>query len=519
MNLNGFLLILIGNTATFSETILVFLEFFQHHIDTIVTALFGYVPEMRKNSFTLFPLLSAVLLSLFCTNASAQVSITLGVQTVYDDNVFLEDTKPPPVPMLFNDDLIEQSSGGTPRRLVFENFDGKPNSDFLTNITAGAAGSLPFLQQTIDSSYDFTAGVILFNKYSEQDRLILDGELETSLADIILPGPYHFTIRNGIHSTSNNVSAPSSTATQTTQNYILSGETGIRNVEISRDLTYDLGYIGSYQKFLGEFSLNDVRNRPSLVRQGGIDFHSHMGDSALNYKVNDSLTLGIVGTGGVQIFTAIDPGDFGDVDLDPSQLDRINGEVQGTVKYTYSKTLSMNAAVGMGYSKLKNTPLPIEVITTNPDGTTTSEFRDPQTSNTGLTYLLSINYAYRPGSLLTLGGSQGFTTNIDGQRFINRVTFINLSEPLMDDLKLVLGGSYLQFEDESELSPNISRFEGTASLNYHIGQATALTFGYNYTVQSTKSSGAMQERGIPVQDLQSNRIFIGITTGFVGLPL
>jgi hypothetical protein len=452
------------------------------------------------------------------SNLSAQVSVTLGVQTIYDDNIFLEDTRPPDVPVLINDQLIGES-GEKPDPLRFENFDGKPNDDFITNISAGIAGSLPFLRQTLDSNYDLNAGLLLFSTYSEQDRIVLDGFLETSISDLVLPRPYYFTIRNGIFSTTNNVAAPTSTATQTTQNYILTGETGFRNAEVSRNLLYSLGYIGSYQKFLGEFNLNDIRNRPSLVRQGGVDFHSHMANSSLDYRVNQDLEIGIAGSGGMQIFTNITAGDFGDANLDPGILDRINGELKGTIKYSFSKTLSFDGAAGIGYSQLRNTPDPFEFTIFNPDGTTESQLREARKSNAGLTYLLALNYAYRPGSLLTLGGSQGFTTNIDGQRFITRVSYLNISEPLLDDLRLVLGGSYMQFEDESDFTPNFDRFEGTASLNYHIGQATALIAGYNYTVQSANASDAFQERGFPIQNFKSNRIFIGITTGFVGLPL
>lgn len=472
---------------------------------------------MAKNYLPLTPALFFLTLFLY-TKANAQVSITLGVQTLYDDNIFLEDTKAPPVPVLVNDQLLNED-GSRPAPLIFDNFDGKPNSDFISNITLGAAGSLPFLRESIDSSYDITGGAILFSTYSEQDRLILDGDIETSISKLILPEPYYVTLRNSVVSASNNVSVASSTATQTTQNYILSFETGVRNAEINRETTYSLGYTGSYQKFLGEFNLNDVRNRPSLVRQGGVDFHSHMGNSDLNYKVSDDLTVGMLGTGGVQIFSKVHPGDFGDADLDPSQLDRINAELQGTIKYNLSRNLFIDGAAGMGYSRLKNTPDPFEFTVINDDGISSTELRDPKSSNTGLIYMLSINYAYRPGSLLTLGGSQGFTTNIDGQRFINRTTFANISEPLTDELRLVLGASYMQFEDESELAPNFDRLEGTASLNYHIGQATALTAGYNYTFQDTRSSSRFEELGFPIQNFQSNRFFIGITTGFVGLPL
>lgn len=493
-----------------------FHQFFQHHIETTTRDFkLSFMNINFKNTLRYLALFFAAFLT---SEAQAQVSISLGVQTIYDDNIFLEDKNRPQVPVLFNDSLVGPD-GAEPRPLVLQNFDGKPNDDFITNVTAGVAGSLPFLRQSVKSSYDLTAGAVLFGTHSEQDRLILDGFLDTSLSDLILPGPYYLGMRNGIYSASNNVAAASSTATQTTQNYILTGETGIRGAEISRNLLFNLGYTGTYQKFLGEFSINDVKNQPSLVNNGGVDFHSHMGNTGLDYRVNKDLEVGVRGTGGVQIFTRHDPGDNASFnEIDPKDMDRINGELQGTLKYSITRTLFFDGAAGMGYSKMKVTPDPFEITIPQADGTTTSQIVNPKADNTGMTYMLSLNYAYRPGSLMTLGSSQGFTTNLDGKRFITRSTYANISEPIFDDLKLIIGGSYMQFEDESKVTPDFNRFEGSASLNYHIGRATSLVAGYNYTVQSTDSSGN-SEFTTPTQEFKSNRFYIGINTGFVGLPL
>jgi hypothetical protein len=476
----------------------------------------GDILSMKKISCLLIFLVLSIIIP---TKPYAQVSITLGAQNIYDDNIFLENTSRPPIPILSNQDLLEGTDGERPNPLILENFDGKPNSDFITNLNIGIAGELPFARQIIKSSYDFDIGALFFAEYSEQDRITLDGAIETSLSDLILPRPYYLSIRNGLFSASNNVAAPGSTATQTTQNYILTGETGFRKAEIASNTTYSLGYLGSYQKFLGDFLINSPTNPRSLTQQGGVDFHSHMGITSLDYRVNNDLEVGIAGSGGMQIFTDITAGDFGGGDFDPSLLDRTNAEIKGTAKYTISKTLFFDGAAGIGYSQLSNDPGPLEFTFINEEGQTVTELRDINRANTGLTYLLSLNYAYRPGSLLTVGGTQGFTTNIDGQRFITRVSFFNISEPLTDDIRLIIGGSYMQFEDQSDLAPNFDRFEGSVSFNYHIGQNTALMAGYNYTVQSTKTSDVFETNRLLSQDFHSNRIFFGITTGFVGLPL
>jgi opacity protein-like surface antigen len=133
---------------------------------------------------------------------------------------------------------------------------------------------------------------------------------------------------------------------------------------------------------------------------------------------------------------------------------------------------------------------------------------------------LALNYAYRPGSLITLGANQGFSTNIDGQRLTAKTYFINLIEPLTDKLKLTLGTRYFLFNDPSfDLPSDISRFEGSASINYNITQNTSFNLGYNYSKQDGDASFAEDVLGFSEPDFVVNRFFIGINTGFVGLPL
>ncbi|HMO18347.1 MAG TPA: hypothetical protein PKA63_08805 [Oligoflexia bacterium] len=452
-------------------------------------------------------------------NLSAQVAITVGAQEIYDDNIFLENKNPRPVPVVFDQQIEEEYDGRALITQYPERFDGRTNSDFITNAFIGFSGNLQSLEPAIKNSYDLQLGALLFADNNEQNRFTVDGGLDTSLSNALLPDPYHVGISNRIISSANNLAAPGGTATQNVQNYVFSGDMGIRQAALARDTFFSLGYNGSYQKYLGEFFISSP-DESDLIRQGGVDFHAHTGSTGIDYQVSRDLEVGLLGTGGVQLFTDIDEGDFNESGLDPSELDRINAEVSGTTKYTISRTLFFDGSAGMGYSKFKNTPRPREITFVNDAGETVTETVTPDSSNTGLTFSLALNYAYQPGSLATVGATQGFTTNLDGSRFISRVAFLNLSEPLSEDFRLVLGGSYMQFEDQSGITPDFDRFEGSISLNYHLTQATALVAGYNYTRQRSDGGPALQDFGrFASPEFNANRFFIGINTGFVGLPL
>ena len=459
--------------------------------------------------------LSVLITSAYCTYSHAQVSITLGAQSFYDDNIYLENNQDRPAPVVFNDDV------GNPTPVdvsSLENFDGKENDDIINNIFAQAAGKISAFEKTINTNYDLRTGAILFVDNNNQDRLTLDGQLTTSLSKNILPEPYYLSLRNAVQSNSNNLAVASGTATQSTQNYIISAETGLSNARLTRDTSFDLGYSGSYQIYLGEFYLNEDKESADTEQQG-TDFHSHVARTALKNQVTKNLEIGATASGGVQLFTKVHNGAYSSALQDPEDLDRTNAELQGTTSYILTKKLSVNASAGLAYSKLMNAPESRTVEIFNEDGTSRLETIEPEDSNTGLTYTATMDYAYQPGGLVTLGSSQGFATNLDGSRFLSRMFFANLVETLTNDLRVTLGTRYVQFEDESKLRPDTGRFEGSISLNYHLSESLSVNCGYNYADQSADKSNLSDDLRFFSPDYQSNRFFVGITGGFIGLPL
>lgn len=472
------------------------------------------LPNASKSTNMLRSVL-CVAVTIFCSNASAQVSITVGAQSFYDDNIYLENGQNRPAPIVFDDTLATP----VPTDLsTLENFDGKENDDIINNIFTQATGSLPYFKSTIDSNYDLRAGAILFVDNNNQDRFTLDGQITTALSKNILPEPYHISLRNAIQSNSNNLAVASGTATQATQNYTVSGDIGIINYGLNPSTNIDAGYNGSYQIFLGQFYLNEDLQTANTEQQG-TDFHSHIARSAIRNQLTKNLEIGALASGGVQLFTKIHEGAFPGAVQDPEDLDRTNGELQGTAKYILTKKLSVNGSAGIAYSKLMNEPIARTVTIVNEDGTQREEVINPEDSNTGLTYTGALDYAYRPGGLFTFGSTQGFATNLDGSRFLTRLFFANLVETLTNELRLTIGTRYIQFEDESELRPDTGRFEGSISLNYHLTESISLNCGYNYADQDADDSDISEDLRFNSPDYTSNRFFVGITGGFIGLPL
>jgi hypothetical protein len=303
------------------------------------------------------------------TDSSAQVAVSVGAQTFYDDNIFLENGENRPAPIVTNSDLSQSFPAGF---TTLKNFDGEEDSDIITNLFTEFSGKLPVLRQSVDSSYNLKLGTVIFADFGEQNRFTIDGQLSTALSKDLIPEPFYLRATNAIQSTSNNLSVASGTVTQSTQNYVITGETGVSNARLTRDLSYDLGYTGAYQLFLGSFYISEDDSSTNTEQQG-TDFHSHTGHTALKYQVNRSLEVGGLAQGGVQMFTKIHDGAFASVNDDPEDLDRFNGQLQGTTKYTLSRAFYFTGSAGAGYSKLLNDPLPRTITITDENGQSRTE--------------------------------------------------------------------------------------------------------------------------------------------------
>ncbi len=465
-------------------------------------------------------LLTTIFTGLVSSKLEAQVAITTSAQTLYDDNIFLENGNKRPATFFINDDLLNSNTGNLDSGLLTTDRDGKENHDFITNLALDFSGKPLTLNDTIPTTYQFRPGLILFSEFNEQNRVTLDGNITTNLSENILPRPFSAGIINSLQSASNNLGVASGTATRTAQNYQLSGNLGLKGLELDSLSSLDLGYLGTYQKFLGELLLSDASSPNTTTAIQGVDFHSHTAQAAIRRKFAENLELGLRSSAGVQLFTEIHNQGSGAVFRDPSSLDRTNGELVSTADYQISRDFSFTGTLGGAYSRLQNAPDTVSISTVAEDGQISTRELTPSSDNTGLTYSLALNYQFDQASLVTLGSTEGFSTNIDGQRFINRTIFLNLVNSISESWQLSLGGRYFYFDNQSlSLAGQSDRYEASSSLTYKVTPTVSLTGGYNFSKQNGNSGLLNDTLGATEPDFTVNRLFFGINAGFVGLPL
>ena len=153
----------------------------------------------------------------------------------------------------------------------------------------------------------------------------------------------------------------------------------------------------------------------------------------------------------------------------------------------------------------------------NEDGIAEDILVDRDGSQASLVFGAGMSYVFRPGSVLSLNLSQERITDLDGDLVTTRAISGNLTRSFGDRLSLNAGGSFIQFSTDDALSNAISRVEASASMSYLLTQSTSLVLGYNFTQQEADDSDLGEALRFTTQDFDSNRVFIGINTGFLGL--
>ena len=465
------------------------------------------------------PLVAAIMLVVAALpgNAQAQVSVTLGAQEMYDDNIFLEDDVKRP-PFVITDDLIEEDvKRGRVPTLLGEEIDGEKNDDLITTLSLGIAGNVPVLQQYATTTAQGQVAFLLFADQSSQDRVTLDGRIESEATEAFLRKPYYANLLNEFTSSSGDVSSAQGTATRTTQVYTLTGRSGIRNVEIAPKTDYSLGYIGSLHLFLGELRFEE--EGPGEVEEQGADYHSHTAETEVGYDVTKDLRVALVGNAGVQLFTNAETSDIDEDLRDENTLDRANYTGTANVRYQATQKVNLNGSVGVSQSNRFETPQPTEVTTFDRKGVPTTVTIEREKNDTTLIFRAGVDYDFEPGSKLQAGVEQSVGTDIDGDRIATRSVYGNGTKEITDRLSFILAGRYLQYSIDDALQNAVDRFEGSTSLNYLLTQQVSLQLGYNYVDQKTDDNQLEDQLSLRAEDYKANRVFIGVNAGFVGLPL
>ena len=473
---------------------------------------------ISRTSFTLSTIYTlSFLVGMLASTAEAQVAISIGVQEVYDDNIFLENDNRQPTPFVSNSVVETDLEDGTLSSVISDENDGVPDEDLLTTITIGMSGEVPLLQQYLTSTHSNSVGFVLFSEAEEQNRLTLDSSLSISAKEALLARPFHFDFRSAIRSSSTNAGVAQGTASRAAQTLTLNLNTGVRNVSLTEALSYNLGYQGAYNAFLGEFNLNSDRDERFEAR--GADYHSHTAVTSLDFQATERLRLSLLGSAGVQLFTQLESDDLITDVQDEDDFDRTVADIRVNGKYKASERISLNAGAGIGFSSRHNDIEDIVRNVVDEDGNVQTVTIDQEEDQTALLFSGGVEYFYMPGSVIRLSASQQLASDLDGDQITTRNFSGNITHAINARVKLTAGSTFVQFANDDTLSNSQDRFEISTSVSYFVTENASLALGYNFAKQTTDASDAEEQLRLRSLEYEVNRAFLSLNYGFVGLPL
>lgn len=470
----------------------------------------------------LFLVVFVVALSVFAviclpTAAKAQVSISLGVQEMYDDNVFLEDGQRRPAFVILDDQFEEDFNDGEVPTILSDELDGEESDDLLTNLNLSLAGSSPYFRKYLENRFQLGVGAILFAEYNNRNRLTLDGVIDTSAAKTWLPDPFYASIANEFRSTaSDNVSFAEGTASRASQIYVLSGRLGLANVALARHLSWGLGYTGTYQIFLGELRFEDAA--PGEFEEEGSDFHSHSLGTNVDYAISPSWTFGIRGEAGVQLFTNVETNDIDSGVRTEDDLDRNNYDGRATLRYAPNREFQFSTFAGLNRSDFRKSPEPFEVTVIDDNGETMTVLVERDDSETNFIYGADVGYSFAPGTQVIVGVEQGVGTDIDGDRVTTRSVYSNGVLGITDRLSFTVGARYLEYSSTNDLDNAVDRLELSSSLSFLVTQQASIVLGYNFVDQNSDDPLSEDLLFTRSEEYTVNRVYIGVNVGILGLP-
>ncbi len=453
------------------------------------------------------------------TAAEAQVAISLGVQQLYDDNVFLENDRRRPAPFVLNDALDEDISDGDLSVYYSEQADGDPDDDFITNVSLDMSTDLPQVEDYAEVNLSGKLGGLFFAEFSEQNRVTVDALFDARISDLIIPRPYMLSFSTELSSDSDDISVAEGTATRTTQSLTSVLRAGIQGMELSASNLFDLGYTGAYHLFLGEFLFSD--NEDNRFEENGSDYHTHTASTKLTHLLSQKLRVGIDGSVGVHLVTDVQGGDtlssLPDEDEDIS--DRTIGAVNLFTQYDASEKLKLGASAGVFHTSFHNDQGIRQRTVIGEDGMpTTIEFQRDD-NETSLTFSGTADYIFEPGTLLGFAVRQEVGTDIDGDSISVRSVSLNGVKGFGDRVKLDGGLTFVQFSETDNVSNPSDRIEFSTSASYQLTQFSAIVLGYNFVDQSADEDELERNLRFRAQDYTANRIFLSVNVGLVGLPL
>ncbi len=461
--------------------------------------------------------LGAIILAalFFPAAASAQVVISVGIQEIYDDNIFLENDNGTPPPVVIDDQLADPTVDVTPPKEV----NGDPDDDFITNPYVAFSGN-PMISPHWKTAMEGKVGALIFGENSDETRMTVDTIFTIDSEKSILPDPYYAGSKVAIQSRSADITAAEGTATQQAQTLLADIHLGLRDIQLATDTKMGLGYLGTYNDFLGDFTFSN-RDEEELgpyedrVELNGSDYFTNGLDFTVDNDITEKWKAGLYTGFTVFTFTSVDTSDLED-DKDEDDSDRT--EFVGGLRSTYqvSEQVSIGGSAGFNQSHLQNKPDDTFITILNPDGTTTQLATEGEQDDTSFVFGANVNYAPDTASLLRLAIDQSRRTDIDGDRIITRTVTLDGSKAIGDRWRLAGGGRFLQFNIGDSLENPTDRFEVTLSAQYNLTESLALTAGWNYVNQDADDSNLEENLLFSSEDYEGNRFFIGLSMGLVG---
>ncbi len=466
----------------------------------------------------LFLLPLAALTALSCAApASAQVAITGGVQQIYDDNIFLENDRRRPAPFVSGDTLEQDLQDGTLSTLYSEENDGDPNDDMITNVYLDFATNVERIKNVAETNVTGRVGGLFFADQGDQDRLTLDGAIDMTASEHVVPKPLFMTLNGTLTSESNNITVAEGTAASTRETVTGAGSFGYRD-EIFAKTTYELAYTGAYHHDIGDLRFDDPVGGEELEDEGA-DYHSHTGSTSLDYEVTEKWKVGVAGDYGVQYYIDSGATNIDGTPVETGELDRTNATVVGQTEYKASERFSMRGSAGVGFENLMDTPEPIETTVIDENGQEVTVVSAAEDSNSSFIFSADATYIPAAGSTATIGALQTLTSDYNGNPIITRTAFLNSTLAFTDRLLFIAAGSFTQYSGGDSLTDATDQLQLSGSFSFSVTQNTALVLGYNFVKQNADETSIEDQLRFTLDDYTGHRVFLGITSGFVGLPL
>ncbi|MCB0358530.1 MAG: hypothetical protein KDD44_02810 [Bdellovibrionales bacterium] len=438
-------------------------------------------------------------------SAAAQVVVSMGVEEVYDDNLFLESGNKRVVPEGF-----VPPEGLTVDDIFTVDNDGKIDDDFITNVfvdisTARELGRYGTL------SADVGFGALIFADLDDENRLTLDSLIQLDANREMLPNHLYASLNSDFNSGGANVAVAEGTAARQVQTHTATFAFGLENLPVANQLEGNLGYNLVRHDFLGEFVLSD---RPdNRLEEEGSDFFANTLAGSLVYALNQTTDLDVSSNVTLYTFSTVNSND--NPDLTSEELDRFDYSVSTGIQHAFSERLQGSANVGVDFSTLVDTPMDEVIEVTNPDGTTTSIVQTPDDTSSSLAFSGRLDATPFDGTGASLVVVQSSGVDTDGSRIIIRSVGLNLSQDITDRLQFGAGGRYMQFDQGDSLSDSTDRYSLSTSLRYALTESLSLSAGWNYTNQDASGQEDITSRD---QDYESNRFYVAINAGLVGIP-